>query len=210
MQNEDNILPLDIQDLLRICHNAMEIEHGIVSRKVFYETLRKATTAHENTPIKEVQSALLKCWLIHMDYLLYNVRAPEVYYEDIDQFIHLIIKGNHLGTILDNNKHENLLAGICMVRVYLSECTYTLPNTNHVGTLVEQWLGKSMPANTLECFEDFVGQLYGPAAWTLFRDEVTRTSEFPVYLCKLGLSLPYVRKTAESETMGTGLPIDLT
>lgn len=177
--------------LLEKCLNQFSVQQPEDIRqarhKRFADTLRNTHFNHKNALDSASTILLLNYWLKHLE-ISVEISNPDVYGEgfdknyDCDEIVELLIKHNLISEYTSDESSRRTVALLCLLRLQSKYQGAHLPIENNVVSLIEQWMGRPVNKQEIETLEHAVNLLYGPAVWSLYRDEVKRERDLPEYL----------------------------
>lgn len=201
-------LPLDILHLIKHCGEAFFGNKSSTAREVFEKNIHRVHRQYSTSNNPVIVAALLACWTPYIKYIAIDVLVPKYHAPAMNYIVDMLAK-NKLALELATRDTEGqcLVALLCMTRVHVAGNTRGHPPSNNVNTLLRHWSGQPVEAETIYSLEKTVDTLYGPACWSLYRDDVASAAFMPRHLYKLGLPVTGMRNALHCADQVT-IPVD--
>lgn len=150
-------------------------------------------------------------WLFLMAQRLGNTKSIDIYTDDINLILKIIIKYNLVDVLVNKYSLANELAFIVGVRVF--QTTYGKHHSTqyHAGELLAQWFGHATPERVLTKLDAYVDYMYGAGAWELYATEISWQGKIPrhLYDANLAVNGPESARSRTNSKRVINLPDDL-
>lgn len=183
---DESLLPQRIQALFALYELTLHPNKSFKDDNRYNGELKLILRDYSSTTDTNISTALAEHLLLRLDYRLQHPKKAVFSTNLFEPALRLLADSNKFDSFTNNDTYAKLIAYACLRTAVHGPITGESSRQQALRVLTK-WRSEPVDPRHIASLENAVNFIYGPATWSLCREDVMRDEQLPAHLWSLGL-----------------------